>query len=75
MGVKSQGTEEIKSVPVSRVDLEHVRGDNGQAETLIKTKDGNPLLGSIPMAEQVKTLHFSLRTETCFSIQSHHWSN
>ena len=75
MGVKSQGTEEIKFVPVSRVDLEHVRGDNGQAETLIKTKDGNLLFGSIPVVAQVKALHFNLRIETCFSVQLHHWAD
>ena len=38
-------------------------GYPGCAETLIKTKDGNLLLGSIPMTEKVKTLHFNLKSE------------
>ena len=59
-GRRAKGRKKLNLLgAILRVDP----GDPGRAETLIKTKDGNLLLGSISMTEQVKTLHFNLKSE------------
>ena len=59
-GRRAKGRKKLNLLgAVSGVDL----GDPERAGTLIKNKDGNLLLGSIPMTKQVKTLHFNLKSE------------
>ena len=59
-GRRAKGREKLNLLEaISGVDP----GDPGRAETLIKTKVGNLLLGSIPMTEQVKTVYFKLKSE------------